>query len=289
MRTVIIVLLMLSPLAVLMPFSNPGPTTSTTFMVAETTARGSYTSTAFDTSLVSTTGTMVVDTPVNIPPKGVGFMAPRGKCSQFLLPVTVSPGVTLNLRLTSTNPANLYLLANETYQTSANGCALLGSSLLAENNFTAYTLHWTATQNDTVYLLLTGPSTILILADDGSSQAVQELATRTYASIEINLDVYSSATVVDYTTSTTVAIPAGPYYRSLQPFELSLMTLIAALGSILAVRSKKNLVTLERFRKRLLVFMPPTSRNLKDESKKLRSNRNNSRTDIRRSSALNQD
>ena len=234
-----------------MPFSNPEPTDSTTVMVTERTATASYTSTAFHTSVVSTTGTMIVNTPVSIPSQGVGFMVPKGKCSQFLMPVTVSSGVTLDLILTSTNPANLYLLANETYQTSANGCALVGSSLLAENNFTTYTLHWTATQNSTVYILLTGPSTIIILADDGSAQAIQQRATRTYASVQMNLDAYSSATIVNYTTSTTIPIPPTPYYRSPQRLDLSLMVFITALGSILVVGSKKNLATLERLRKKL--------------------------------------
>jgi hypothetical protein len=253
MRTVMFVfLILLSPLAFLMPFPNSSPTTSMTYMVVERTTTATYTSTAFDTNVVSTTGTMMVQTPVSIPSQGVGFMAPKGKCSQFMIPLMIKSGITLNLELTSTNPANLYLLPNETYRTSANGCALVGSSLLAENNFTAYTLHWTATENSTVYLLLTGPCTIIILMNHGSAQAVQQLATTTYASTEANLNVYSSPTIANYTASTTIPTSSPLYYLPPQRLELSLITFIAMLlGSILILGPKKGYVTLGRLKKML--------------------------------------
>jgi len=243
MRTVMFALLiLLSPLAFLMPVSDSGPATSTTYAVTNRTATATYTSTAFDTTVVSTTGTMMVQTPVSIPSQGVGFMAPIGRCSQFTMPVTVRSGTTLNLEVTSTNPVNLYLLPNETYQTSPNGCSLVGSSLLAENNFTAYTLQWTATENHTVYLLLTGPATIIILTNHGSAQSVQQLATTTYESTETNLNVYSSATIANYTTPTTIPASSQPYYLPPQRLELSLIAFIAALlGTMLLLESKKGL------------------------------------------------
>jgi hypothetical protein len=222
------------------------------YTVAERTTTATYTSTALDTSVVSTTGNMVVQIPLSIPPKGVGFMAPNGKCSQFIMSVTVKSGTNLNLEFTSANPANLYLLPTETYQTSANGCSLIGNSLLTENNFTAYTLQWTATENSTVYLLLTGPCTIIILSDHGSTQAVQQLATTTYANTQTNLNLYSSATIANYTTSTTIPTSPQLYYLAPQRLELSLITFIAAiLGSMLILGPKKGFATLGR-RKKIL-------------------------------------
>lgn len=250
MRTVIVALvILLSPLALLVPISNSTPATSTTYVVADRTATATYTSTASDTRFVSTTGTMMVQTPVSIPPQGVGFMAPKGKCSHFTMSVTVKSGTTLNLEVTSTSPVNLYLLPTEAFQTSANGCALVGSSLLAENNFTAYALHWTATENGTVYILLTGPATIIILTDHGSSQAVEQLATTTYASTQINLDVYSSATIANYTTPTTIPVSTQPYYLPPQRLELSLIAFITLLGSMFFLESKNGLATLKRLKK----------------------------------------
>jgi hypothetical protein len=247
-----VLLILLSPLAFLVPFSNSSPATSMTYTVAERTTTATYTSTALDTSVASTTGNMVVQIPLSIPPKGVGFMAPKGKCSQFIMSVTVKSGTTLNLELTSANPANLYLLPTETYQASANGCDLIGNSLLAENNFTAYTLQWTATENSTVYLLLTGPSTIIILCDHGSTQAVQQLATTTYAITGTNLNVYSSATIANYTQSTTILTSPQFYYLAPQRLGLSLIAFIAAiLGSMLILGPKKGFVTLGRLKKML--------------------------------------
>jgi len=245
-----VLLILLSPLAFLIPFSNSSRSTSMTYTVAERTTVATYTSTDLATSVVSTTGNMVVQIPVSIPPKGVGFMAPKGKCSQFIMSVTVKSGTTLNLELTSANPANLYLLPTETFQVSADGCSLIGSSLLTENNFTAYTLQWTATEDGTVYLLLTGPSTIIMLCDHGSRQAVQQLATTTYASTGTSLNVYSSATIANYTQSTRILTSEQFYYLAPQQLELSLIAFIAAiLISVLILRPKKGFVTFGRLKK----------------------------------------
>jgi len=242
-------LILLSPLAFLIPFSNSSPATSMTYTVAERTTMATYTSTALATSVVSTTGNMVVEIPVSIPPKGVGFMAPKGKCSQFIMSVTVKSGTTLNLELTSANPANLYLLPTNIFQTSSDGCSLIGSSLLTENNFTAYTLQWTATEDGTVYLLITGPSTIIILSDHGSRQAVQQLATTTYASTGTSLNVYSSTTIANYTQSTTILTSPQLYYLAPQQLELSLIAFIAAILVSVLILGPKGFVTLGRRKK----------------------------------------
>ena len=244
MRTAMFVLLiLLSPLTILLPFSNPVRVTTTTYVTSERTTTATYTSTAFDTSFVSTTGTMMVQTPMSIPPQGVGFMAPKGKCSQFTMPLTVKNGTTLNLELTSENPANLYLLPTNTFQTSPDGCALIGTSLLTENNFTAYTLQWTATEGSTVYILLTGPNTIIILRNHGSTESVQQLATVTYASTETNLNLYSSTNIANYTTATASA--SQPFLTPLVSEVSFVAFLIALLGPIILLASTKRFAKLK--------------------------------------------
>jgi len=240
-------LILLSPLTILLPFSNSMPVTTTTYVTTEQTTTAIYTSTAFDTSFVSTTGTMPVQSPVSIPSQGVGFIAPNGKCSQFTMPLTVNSGTTLNLELTSTNPANLYLLPTDQFQTSSNGCDLIGSSLLTENNFTAYTLHWTATENGTVYLLLTGPTTVIILRNHGSTDSVEQLATVTYANTETNLNLYSSTSIANHTTTKTSA--SQPYLPPQLGFEVSIITfLVALLAPILLLASNNRFVRLKRLK-----------------------------------------
>jgi hypothetical protein len=187
---------------------------------------------------------MMVQNPMSIHPQAVGFMAPKGKCSQFTMPLTVKPGTNLNLELTSENPANLYLLSTNTFQTSPDGCALIGNSLLAEYNFTAYTLQWTASEGGTVYLLLTGPNTIIILRDHGSTESVQQLATVTYANTETNLNLYSLTSIANYTTATTSA--SQPSLPPPLGSEVSLVAfLIALLGPILLLVSTKRFAKLK--------------------------------------------
>jgi hypothetical protein len=245
MRTAMFVaLILLTPLTILLPFSNSMPVTTTSYVTSERTTTATYTSTAFDTSFVSTTGTMMVQNPMSIHPQAVGFMAPKGKCSQFTMPLTVKPGTNLNLELTSENPANLYLLSTNTFQTSPDGCALIGNSLLAEYNFTAYTLQWTASEGGTVYLLLTGPNTIIILRDHGSTESVQQLATVTYANTETNLNLYSLTSIANYTTATTSA--SQPSLPPPLGSEVSLVAfLIALLGPILLLVSTKRFAKLK--------------------------------------------
>jgi len=245
MRTAMFVaLILLSPLTILLPFSNPVPVTNTTYVTSERMTTATYTSTAFDTSFVSTTGTMMVQTPMSIPPQAVGFMAPKGKCSQFTMPLTVKPGTRLDLELTSANPANLYLLPTNTFQTSSDGCSLIGNSLLTENNFTAYTLQWTATEDGTVYLLLTGPNTIIILRNYGSTVSVQQFATVTYANTETNLNLYSSTNIENYTTTSINA--SQPFLPPPLGSEVSFVAfLIALLGPIILLASTKGFAKLK--------------------------------------------
>jgi hypothetical protein len=244
MRTVMLLaLVLLSPRTILVPFASSAAVT-TTYVTYEGTTTVSYTSTAFDTSFVSTSQTMTLQAPMSIHSQGVGFMATKGKCGQFTLPLTVKSGAKLNLEFTSTNPANLFLLPTSQFQSSPNGCTLIGSSLLAKDNFTAYTMHWNVTGDGTLYLLLTGPNTIIILRDHGSTAPVEQFGAMTYAITETNLKVYTSTNRATYTATTTIA--SKPSVPPSLGFDISLVAfLITLLGSILLLGPRTSLVKLK--------------------------------------------
>jgi len=234
MRALFTALFLLLPLSVLVASGTPVPVTRTSIVTAQRTITGTYTSTVFDITVASTSGYGLVQKPVSISPLGVGFMAPKGKCSQDTVPLTVEAGTKLSLELTSANPANLYLLPTTTYQTSPNGCDLIGSALLAASNFTDYTLHWTAAEDGTVYLLLTGPNTIIIMRNAGSSEAVQEFATVTYTRTETSLNLQTTSNVANYTTTmvtsdTSTLLPQVSFDSGLVAFVLSLLASILLL------------------------------------------------------------
>jgi len=199
-----VALLLLSPLTLvlpLMPILNPAATTTYTSSLEQTV---SYASVVTQTYYGSTTGTALVQAPLYLPPKIVGFMAPKGKCSQYIYPVTVTTGSVLNLEMTSTYPANAYLLPTYTYQTSTDGCELTVPALVFQTNFTAYTLRWTAPESGTFYVILTGPTTVIMLTDSGSSQPVEELANITYVmSTQTSFQNYAvtSQSALTYTTT----------------------------------------------------------------------------------------
>lgn len=232
-------LILLSPLTVMLPIINSTSVGQATYVTSEQTTQ-TYTSMTFNVSFKSTTGTATIQTPTSLPSKGIGFMAPKGKCSQYTLPVTVKSGTTLNLELTSTNPANLYLLPTYTFQTSPDGCNLIGSALLTEKNFTAYTFHWTAAEDGTIYLLLTGPTTIIILTDHGSTEPVKQLATITYASTETNFNLYSTTNFVTYTRTTTNPVGSLLYAPQVGYGVGIVGFLVSLLGAMLILASKKQ-------------------------------------------------
>jgi hypothetical protein len=239
-KDIFVALILLSPLTMVLPIMNSTSITSSTYVTSEPTT-WTNTSMDFETYFASTTGLTTVQTPINIPPKGIGFMAPKGKCSQYTLPVTVKSGTNLNLELSSTNPANLYLLPTPAFQMSQDGCRLIGGALIAKNNFTAYTMHWTAAEDGTLYLLLTGPTTIIILMDHGSTEPVKQVATVTYASTRTNLKLYSSTNFTNYTTTTTVS--RAPLFYPLPSigYGLTVVGIVTAfLGPILLLAYKRR-------------------------------------------------
>ena len=229
-RTIVLVALMLlTPLTITLPITSLSSATSTTYTTsAETTLTTA--SAVLRTYFGSTEAVELVQVPVDLPPRVIGFVAAKGKCSQFTLPVTVTSGSILNLKMTSNNPANLYLLPTYVFQTSPNGCSLVGGAILTASNFTAYTLHWVASENGTFYILFTGPTTIIILRDQGSTYPVKQDATITYAtSTETNFNEYSSTSTTTYTTATTSTHPLYLQLPTLSSLEIVAL-LITCLG-----------------------------------------------------------
>ncbi|MFI5449917.1 MAG: hypothetical protein ACHQ03_09185 [Candidatus Bathyarchaeia archaeon] len=230
-RTVLFVaLILLSPLTITLPLTSLTSSHSTSYTGSEETTL-TATSVVLRTYFGSTKGTTLVQTPMDLPPRVIGFVAPKGKCSQYTLPVTVTSGSILNLKMTSSNPANLYLLPTYTFQTSSDGCSLVGSALLAESNFTAYTMHWVAPDDGVFYLLFTGPTTIIMFSDGGSTHPVKQNGTVTFAtSTETNFNDYSSTSTTSYTTTIT---SASPLY--LQPPTLPSLGIVGLAIACLAI------------------------------------------------------
>jgi len=228
---VLVALILLTPLTLTITLSLTSGTSIAYTTSAQTTI--TTTSAVLRTYFGSTEGMAIVQVPLEVPPRVIGFVAAKGKCSQFTLPVTVTSGSILNLEMTSNTPANLYLLPTYPFQTSPNGCSVVGGATLTVSNFTEYTLHWTAPENGTFYLLFTGPTTIIILNDQGSTQPAERNATVSYAtSTETNFNEYSSTGTTTYTTTTTD--PTSLYLQSPTLYSLEIVALlIAFLGIVL--------------------------------------------------------
>lgn len=212
-RTVIFVaIILLSPLTAVLPnITNVGSATSSTSVVSNETTL-TFTTTSMKTYFKSTSGTTTAQLPAAFPSRGIGFVAPKGRCAQFSLPVSAMSGTTLNVQMTSNLPTNFYLLPAYVFQVSPNGCIITGDVILSESNFTAYTLHWSAPQDGTFYLIFTAPTTVLILMDYGSTKPVPQTANITIATSTETIDwPYSVTTAQTYTITTT----AEPFY--LQP------------------------------------------------------------------------
>jgi hypothetical protein len=201
---VFVAIILLSPITAMLPnITNLGSATSSASVVSSETTL-TYTTTSMKTYFKSTSGTTTAQSPAAFPAKGIGFVAPKGRCAQFSLPVSVTLGTTLNVQMKSNLPTNLYLLPTYAFQVSPNGCIITGNVILSVSNFTAYTLHWSAPEDGTFYLIFTAPTTILILMDHGSTKPVPERANITIAtSTETSDWLYSATATQTYTTTTT--------------------------------------------------------------------------------------
>jgi hypothetical protein len=207
------------------------PTVTATYTTTEATTF-TYTSSLEQTYYATTNANTLVQAPFSLTPKIVGFVAPKGKCSQYTFPVSLTAGTILNLAMTSTNPANLYLLPTYLFQTTPDGCQLSipTAALLYQANFTQYLLHWTAPQDGVFYIILTGPTTIIMLSNRGSTQPVKQLANVTYAtSTQTHFDVYLATATQTVSTTSTHPLYFEP--QSVPGLEfLTLLTLVACAG-----------------------------------------------------------
>jgi len=231
--TLLIALVLLSPItAVLHSF---GQTISET-VVRSATVTMSYTSTSYSTYFGSTNGTIISQESARVQPVGFGFVTVKGKCSQFSYPVTTTSGTRLNVQIQANSPVNLYVLPTYDFQLSPNGCTVIGNTLLAENNFTTYLLHWTAPSDGTFYLIVTGSNAIVILMDDGSVKPVSQTGTVTVAtSTEMGEVPYSTTTTETYKAATV-----SPFY--LQPTNdyALIIGVVALLLGILLISIRKR-------------------------------------------------
>lgn len=242
---IFVALLLLSPVTLALPLMTTMNSAVTTTYTSSQEQTVTYTSAGIQTYYGSTTGTALIQAPIDLSPIVVGFLAPEGKCSQYTYPLTVISGSVLNVEMTSTNPANMYLLPTNAYETSPDGCQLAApAALLFQANFTEYTLRWTAPASGTFYIILTGPTTVIMLTDAGSSQPVQELANITYAtSTQTSFQGYA---VTGLSTETYTTTSNQPFY--VQPENLpsvgilGLLGLLACLGLvvILLVRMRRQ-------------------------------------------------
>jgi hypothetical protein len=149
--------------------------------------------------------------------------------------VTVVSGAILNLEMTSTYPANMYLMPTYAYETSPNGCQLtVPAALLFQANFTDYTLRWTAPESGTFYVILTGPTTVIMLMDQGSSHPVKQLANITYAtSTQTSFQDYAVTSLSSVTYTTTSNQPLYVQSQDLPGIEiLGLLGLIVCLAVV---------------------------------------------------------
>ena len=221
--------ILVSPLTALLPFTGfTSPANSSAPVTSEATV--TYTSTSMSTHFGSTTGPTVVQEPVNFSSRVIGFIAPKGKCAEFSLPVTVTSNTTLNVKMTSNNPANFYLLPSYVPQASTDSCGIMGDAILTALNFTQFILHWTAQADGTFYFIFTGPTTVIVLTDHGSVKPVLQTGNVTFAtSTETGLQVYSKTTTTSYTNTATPPV----YLQLAAQYAPSVGIVIALLSAIL--------------------------------------------------------
>jgi hypothetical protein len=227
---------MLSPITILTSSLNPGNTANSTFVTSNETTL-TYTSTNTTIYYGSTTGTTTVQVAAHIPPKGIGFMAVKGECADYSLPMTVTSGTTLNILMTSNSPVSFYLFPTYSFQPSANGCRIIGDAILTVSNFTTYNLHWTAEDSGTFYFLFTAPNAILILMDQGSTKPIQQVANITVAT-STGTSVWSFSTVSTSTVTTTEEATQPLYLQTSTQYMILIGITISLVAFALALRGR---------------------------------------------------
>lgn len=225
----LLALILASPLTALLPFTGfTSPANSSAPVTSEATV--TYTSTSMSTHFRSTTGPTVVQEPVNFSSRVIGFIAPKGKCAEFSLPVTVTSNTTLNVEMSSNSPANFYLLPTYPPQASSNTCSIPGDAILTALNFTQFLLHWTAQADGTFYFIFTGPTTVIVLADRGSVKPILKTGIVTFAtSTQTNLQIYAETTTTSYTDNATPPV----YLQLTAQYAPTVAIIVALLSAIL--------------------------------------------------------
>src|SRR5208283_3105796 len=138
-RTVMIIafLILLSPVTVVPVAQVIGLKNVSTQVTADESTLA-YTNTLLFTYYGASNGTTVAQTAASFPERVIGFMAPKGLCGLFSLPVSVKSGTLLSVEMTANNPVNFYLFSG--YPTIGSGsCNVSSNPILAENNFTDFT------------------------------------------------------------------------------------------------------------------------------------------------------
>ena len=118
--------------------------------------------------------------------------------------------------MTANNPVNFYLFSD--YPSVGSGsCKVSSNPIVAEDNFTDFTLHWTAPEDGIFYFIFTGPTAVILLIDHGSVGPVEQSATITYpTSIETMLSTYATTA----TLSSTVTITTPLYLQNNKPVRI---------------------------------------------------------------------
>ena len=201
-RVIIGFLILLSPLTAV-PVAQVIGLGSVTTLATTNASTLAYTNTVMHTYFGSGNGTTVAQLPVSFPERVIGFMAPKGKCSIYSLPVTVELGTTLSVRMTANKPVNFFILPE--YPSGAlDGCNVPSAPLLSQFNFTDFTLHWTAPANGVFYFVFTGPTAVILLTDHGSAKPVEQTVQVTYpTSVETVFSTYSTTTMISSTITAT--------------------------------------------------------------------------------------
>ena len=165
-----------------------------------------YTNTHLVTYFGASNGTTMAQTATSFPAQVIGFMAPKGLCGFFSLPVSVKSGTLLSVEITANNPVNFYLVSDSP-TVGSGSCNVSSNPILAEKNFTDFTLHWTPPVDGIFYFIFTGPTAVILLTDHGSVRPVEGSATVTYpTSVETILSTYSTTTFISSTVTNTTPL-----------------------------------------------------------------------------------
>ena len=185
-----------------------------------------YTNTLMQTYYGLSNGTTQAQEAVSFTERVIGFMAPKGLCGLFSLPVSVKTGSLLNVEMTANNPVNFFLLPDYP-SVASGGCKVSGTPIVAESNFTDFILHWTAPADGIFYFVFTGPTAVILLTNHGSVRPVEELATITNPT---SIETILSTSFATTTVSSTLTMTSPLYLQATN--HRGLLIIVAIIGSL---------------------------------------------------------